>query len=121
MKAATGSGARVVEGPEGFRGLFAETVEGKRPSRRQARCLASAPTDEQAEVLVPAGIAAADILGIAVCDAAQARRVSAKWRNAPGAPRVWLVPEYYDPYRLTGLLRTGRRPDERPWDAGRDA
>ena len=69
-------------------------------------------------MLVPGGIDSTDIVGIAVQDEDQARRVSAHWRNPPDAPRIVVVPEYYDPDRLKALLQSGRRPIEHLWTPG---
>lgn len=118
VNAATESGKRVTRGHEGFQSMFAQTVTGNWCSSRSPRRLACAPTDEQAEVLVPGGIDSTDIVGIAVQDEDQARRVSAHWRNPPDAPRIVVVPEYYDPDRLKALLQSGRRPIEHLWTPG---
>ena len=118
VNAATGSGERVADGCDGFRCMYAQTVTGKWRFCRQPRRLACAPTDEQAEVLVPGGIDSTDIVGIAVQDEDQARRVSAHWRNPSEAPRIVVVPEYYDPDRLKALLQSGRRPIEHLWTPG---
>ena len=118
VNAATERGNRVGEGHVCFQCMFDQRVTGRRCCYRQRRRLACAPTDEQAEVLVPGGIASTDILGIAVRDECQAGRVSACWRDPSGAPPIVVVPEYYDPYTLTGLLRSGRRPAEQLWTPG---
>lgn len=118
VNAATERGNRIADGHIGFQCMFDQTVTGSRRSCRQPRRLACAPTDEQAEVLVPRRIASTDILGIAVRDERQACRVSARWPNPSDAPPIVMVPEYYDPYTLTGQLRSGRRPAEHPWRPG---
>lgn len=118
VNAATGSGERVADGCDGFRCMYAQTVTGKRRFCRQLRRLACAPTDEQAEVLVPGGIDSTDIVGIAVQAEDQARRVSAHWRNPSEARRIVVVPEYYERHTLSGLLQSGRRPAEHPWTPG---
>ena len=112
VNAATESGKRVTRGHEGFQSMFAQTVTGNWCSSRSPRRLACAPTDEQAEVLVPGRIASVDLLGIAVRNDLQSGRVAACWRNPSEAPRIVVVPEYYDPDRLKALLQSGRRPTE---------
>jgi hypothetical protein len=71
-------------------------------------------TDEQAEVLIPDQVAREDILGVAVASEAQARREHARLTQLQAdVPPLFVVPEFFDePWRLSGLLRTGRPPAE---------
>ena len=121
FNAARDSGARIAEGLDAFLGLFAACVEGAGSFVRGEAHPSYLPTDQQAEVLVPDRIPRTDILGVAVRDEEQARKEVARWDILKvEAPPVVIVPEYYDPDLLSRLLLAGRRPDERPWGAGRD-
>ena len=111
--AAAGHGRSVREGTAAFVGLFAQSVEGHRPYVRGPRHPAFLPTDEQAEVLVPDLIRHDDVIGVAVRHEAQAKRESAALKLlGRKPPRIFVVPEFYNPSRLSGLLRAGRTPAE---------
>ena len=111
--AAAGYGRSIGEGSAAFRGLFAQSVEGNRTYRRGPRHPAFLPTDEQAEVLVPDVIRHDDVIGVAVRDQTQAKQETAALKlQGHEPPRIFVVPELYDPRALSGLLRTGRTPAE---------
>ena len=111
--AAAGYGSSVGEGSAAFRGLFAQSVEGNRTYTRGQHRPAFLPTDDQAEVLVPDVIRHDDVIGVAVRDQAQAKREIARLEILDGkVPRIFVVPEFYCPGRLSSLLRAGRVPAE---------
>lgn len=116
VNAAREGGGRIASGPNGFRAMFARTVTGHRTYTRGSDQPNFLPTDEQAEVLVRDGVLRDDIVGCAVRDEAQARR---EHRRLLGVgikpPKLVVVPEFYDPYRMSHLLRGGELPKERPW------
>ena len=119
--AATGHGRLVRYGAGAFEGLFAETVEGQRTFSRGSQRLASLPTDEQAEVLIPDRVERRDVIGIAVRDEAQAKRELARLELlGRRSPPLAIAPDFFEPYRLSGLLRTGRIPVERKYPPGAD-
>lgn len=112
--AAAGHGRFVREGAAAFDGLFAQSVVGgNRSYARGPHHPAFLPTDEQAEVLVPDVIQHDDVIGVAVRNAAQAKReVVALELQGCKSPRIFLVPEFYSPGLLSGLLRAGKTPAE---------
>lgn len=109
--AAAESGELVREGYEAFLALFAGRVGNFSRGPDHPDFL---PTDEQAEVLIPDRIRRQDIIAVAVCDDAQARREDSRLGlfGLKLAPFV-IVGEFYDPRRLSRLLRSGRVPRER--------
>ena len=119
--AAAEHGRLVGDGADAFEGLFAETVEGQRTFRRAPRHRASLPTDEQAEVLIPDRVERRDVIGIAVRDEAQAKRELARLELlGRRSPPLVIAPDFFEPRRLSGLLRAGRIPAERKYPPGAD-
>ena len=112
--AAANYGRQVGEGVAAFSALFAETVPGSGGNYgRGPNHPAFLPTDEQAEVLIPDLVAHEDVMGLAVRDETQAKREVARLKILGVAPpRIVVVPEFYNPRRLSGLLRAGRVPVE---------
>ena len=77
------------------------------------------PTDEQAEVLIPDLIGCGDINEVVVQDEKQAARETSRLDLAGLiVPRFVIVPEFFDPYALSGSLRSGRLPVEREYHRG---
>ena len=77
------------------------------------------PTDEQAEVLIPDRIGCGDINGVVVQDEKQAALEKSRLDLAGlTVPRFVVVPEFFDPYALSGSLRSGRLPVEREYPRG---
>ncbi len=114
--AAAEHGRRVDEGVEAFEALFAEIVEGTHMYRRDLRQPAFLPTDEQAEVLIPDRIRRQDVIGIAVRDDAQAKREVARLKLLGlSLPPIVIVPDFFNPKKLSQLLRAGRVPVEREY------
>ena len=112
--AAARHGRLIDEGAEAFEALFAETVEGAGVYRRGPRHPDFLPTDEQAEVLVPDRVRREDVIGVAVRDAAQAKREELRLKIlGQRAPPFAIVPDFFDPSALSTRLRAGRIPIER--------
>jgi hypothetical protein len=117
--AAVEHGRLVDEGAEAFEELFADTVEGTHTYRRDHRHPAFLPTDEQAEVLIPDHIRRGDVIGIAVYDDEQAQREVARLKLlGQSLSPILIVPEFFDPNKLSQLLRAGRVPTEREHQQG---
>ena len=121
--AAAGYGRYVGEGPKAFCNMFAASVEGaggKTRCRTRER-LACCPTDDQAEVLVPDGIALGDIVGVVVTSETQAKAEASRMRLAGGpvdAMRMRIGPVLFNKYDLSNHLRCGQRPVEVVWPPG---
>ena len=119
--AAAEHGRLVGEGADAFEGLFAEAVKGQRTFRRGPRRPTFLPTDEQAEVLIPDRVERRDVIGVAVRDEAQAKRELARLKLlGRQSTRIVIAPDFFDPTRLSGQLRTGRIPVEREHPQGVD-
>ena len=119
--AAAESGRLVRNGAEAFEALFAESVEGsgRRVFTRGPGHPAFFPTDGQAEVLIPDRVMRRDVIGIAVKDESQARNEVARLHMMRiAAPPIVIVPEFYDPDKLSSLLRNGQLPVEREHTPG---
>ena len=119
--AAAESGRLVRNGAEAFEALFAESVEGSGGNvfTRGPRHPSFFPTDEQAEVLIPDRVERRDVIGIAVKDESQARNEIARLHMMRiAAPSIVIVPEFYDPNKLSSLLRNGQLPVEREHTSG---
>ena len=109
--AAAKSGRLVREGSAAFKALFAEHVGEYSRDPLHPDFL---PTDEQAEVLIPDRIRYQDILAVAVCDEAQARQENSRLRLLERSFSTFIIAEeFYYPYKLSGLLRSGEIPRER--------
>ena len=122
VNAATDRGRRIREGADAFRAMFEPTVAGRRTRNgcrthtRRSHHPDFLPTSQQAEVLVPNGIPRKHITGVAVCDEAQAAREHHDLLDHGITPLpLVVVPEFYEPRSLSGLLRVGKMPVETPW------
>ncbi len=117
--AAAEHGRLVNEGAKAFEELFADTGESTCTYRRDRLHPDFLPTDEQAEVLIPDHIRRVDVIGIAVCDDAQAQREVARLKLlGQSLSPILIVPEFFDPNKLSQLLRAGRVPVEREHQQG---
>ena len=117
--AAARHGQGVRGGVAAFDALFADTVEGRQTYSRGPRHPDFLPTDEQAEVLIPDRISRGDVHGIVVRDDAQAALEASRLKLAGlTVPRLVIVPEFFDPYTLSGKLRRGLMPVEREYHRG---
>ena len=104
--------------------MFAERTVGayRQTFVRTGQRLASCPTDEQAEVLVPDTISIADIINVTVQSEAQARnelvRIQLLKVPRPVQDRLRFVvaPDLFDKRQLSSSLKAGRRPEEKPFD-----
>ena len=96
-----------------------EVVEGVQCYQRGPNHPSFLPTDEQAEVLVPDLILHNDVQGIAVRSRTQAANEIARMEQLDvDLPRVVVVPEFFDAYQLSGMLRKGSIPEEREYQRG---
>jgi hypothetical protein len=124
--AAASFGREVGSGPSVFEKLFAPEVAGAygRKYSRSSLTPNYCVTDEQAEVLIPDEIALEDILGFAVHSVEQAKNelVRLKLMGIPERriqeSKVIIAPDLFDKYRLSGLLKQGKRPEETSFDPG---
>jgi len=114
--AAAGHGRELKAGIEGFARLFPTSLTGAYGKRleRGSRRLPSAPTDNQAEVLIADQIQQRDLLAVAVRDEAQARNELSRLRilNHETAFRFVIAPDLFEKYRLSDFMRDGIRPPE---------
>jgi len=113
-------GAFVRAGVEAFRGMFAPSVlgAGDRVYTRQPTRARSVPTDDQAEVLVPRFVALDDVYTVAVRNEAEAGKVWAGLEQIGGDPERFtftIVPEFFQPSLLSGIIARGQQPDELEW------
>lgn len=119
--AAANYGRGVSEGERAFESMFAPSVigaHGKTYTRLRTHP-AWLPTDEQAEVLIPDRVAREDILGVAVADESQAKREHARLTQLLAeAPQIVIAPDFFQPYRLSPQLRSGRTPAETLFEPG---
>ena len=114
-------GRLVGSGGDAFVSLYAEKVAGAvgqvftRTTVREAAC----PTDEQAEVLVHRRIPLEDVQKIVVRDEGQAKRTCVALEQL-GVPldrfNYAICADFFEPYRLSGLMKRGERPVEVAWD-----
>ena len=119
--AAAGRGQWVRGGVAAFDGLFSDRMEGSgsRVYWRGPRHPHFLPTDEQAEVLISDRIGRSDVDGVVVRDDSQAAREESRLELAGvTVPRIVVVPEFFDPHVLSGILRSGRIPLEREYHRG---
>ena len=117
--AAAEHGRLVGDGIAAFEGLFADEVEGVHTYRRGRSRRAYAPTDEQAEVLIPDRVSVRDMVGVVLrSDEQAANEVSRLRLQGLQAPALYVVPEFFDPQRLSGMLRSGKEPAEREYVGG---
>lgn len=119
--AAAAHGQGVRGGVAGFDSLFAGRVEGagSRVYRRRPGHPDFLPTDEQAEVLIRDRIGRSDVEGVAVRDDSQAACEQSRLALVGvTVPRIVIVPEFFEPGVLSGMLRSGRMPVERDYQRG---
>lgn len=117
--AATEGGRLIGVGIEKFNAMFEQTVEGTRTFTRSPLHPPFLPTDQQAEVLIPDQVLKKDVIGIAVENEAQARRELARLNQlGVSLPTTVIVPEFFQPNKLSQLLRSGLTPIERVYLEG---
>ncbi len=121
--AAAGMGAHLRPGVEGFLKMYAPKIVGayNKTFTRSATHIPAAPTDQQAEVLVPDQIIREEILGIAVASEDQARnevlRLKLIGTSANGL-QIVIAPKLFDKNALNLSIRAGLRPKEVKYDIG---
>jgi hypothetical protein len=118
--AAAESGRLVRSGYEGFEAMYAPAVLGARATiyKRSQSHLPAAPTDNQAEVLIPDNIPLARVFAIGVRSEDQASREAVRLEILGVTEcnkRFIVAPDFYDPSRLSDLIANGRRPNETEW------
>jgi ssDNA thymidine ADP-ribosyltransferase DarT-like protein len=102
------------EGLEAFLSLFADEVRNYTRQKKPSWCT----TDLQAEVLVPDGVAVADIDGVAFSSETQAQRDLARLRQIGVTGGVLkgldfvVAPMLFQKLRLSQAMQTGQRPLE---------
>jgi hypothetical protein len=96
--------------------MYADTIHGAYGHSyvRSTARLASVPTDDQAEVLIPDSILLRDILSVAVRDDAQAKNEIVRLRLLGRVESLKFVvaPDLFNKRRLSAMLRDGVRPIE---------
>ncbi|MBY8882721.1 DarT ssDNA thymidine ADP-ribosyltransferase family protein [Actinacidiphila acidipaludis] len=116
--AARGGGAGVAKGLAAFEAMFAPEVTGNFVRRRALAHPAWAPTDDQAEVLVPGPVSATAITAVIVESKEQAEleryRLTELLGSGAFSPPMVVAPELFDKRQLSTLVRAGRRPAEDP-------
>lgn len=117
---AAAADAHIARGIGAFRAMYEEETVGARgvTFRRGASRLPACPTDDQAEVLIRGGVPWSRVFAVVVETPAQAATEHARLEVA-GA--VWdgvkwvVCPEFFQPTRLSGMIRRGERPEETLW------
>lgn len=111
-------GRLVRGGYAGFQSLFQQEITGARNQifKRTTEMLSCCPTDDQAEVLVSGNVPREDIIGVGVCSEGQAERENVRLCLLQDAiPLKWIVVPQIFTTEWSGLVRSGRRPVERPY------
>lgn len=114
--AARGHGAGIGEGMDAFTSLFETEVIGKERFARGEAHPDWWPTDDQAEVLVPAPISLDHVQHVIVTDEEQAAlelfRLQQSWETRLSEPLFAIAPTLFDKRELSEWVRSGRRPPE---------
>lgn len=116
--AAAERGAWLKPGPDAFEALYAPRVlgSGGRTYTRGASHLPPVPTDQQAEVLIPAPISHSAIRAVAVRDLEHAATETARLEQlSVRVPPLVVAPTFFDADALDVAIRTGVRPPETPY------
>lgn len=118
FNAARQEGAHVAEGVAAFEAMFAPQVTGNALRRRGPAHPVWAPTDDQAEVLIPGPVSATAITSVIVVSEKQAEleryRLTDHLNAGKLIPPMRVAPDLFDKFRLSTLVRTGWRPAEHP-------
>ncbi|MGW0800617.1 DarT ssDNA thymidine ADP-ribosyltransferase family protein [Streptomyces sp. NPDC002692] len=116
--AARKGGAGVAQGLPAFEAMFAQEVTGNQTRWRGSRHPSWAPTDDQAEVLIPGPVSAGAITAVLVQSEEQAQleryRLTVHLGSGELLPPMLVAPELFDKRQLSNLVRAGRRPAEYP-------
>ena len=117
--AARRRGAYIRSGIGGFRSLYAATSPGITFSRPSGH-LAAAPTDIQAEALIPDPIPLTSIIGIAVQSEQQAQREICRLglQGITIDKPIYIAPDFFSRTRLSGLIQRGVRATETRYENG---
>ena len=118
--AAAGWGYLIGAGIETFEKLYDDRTTGAYGKVfNRDRLPTACPTDEQAEVLVHRQIPLKDVQQIFVADEAQAKRTFYGLEQLGLGGDLFeyaICPEFFEPQRLSAVLRAGKRPVEVAWD-----
>jgi len=119
--AAAGFGAHLQAGEIGLDRCYAPSVVGTGGTTftRGPLHLPGCPTDQQAEVLVPGNVPMADVSGIVVASATQARTELARLREIGltlGDIPLIVARTFFDRNGLSASIRGGRPPVEQLWE-----
>jgi hypothetical protein len=118
--AAAGSGYSIGAGVEAFEALYPPSTIGAYGMVFKRDLLPRAcPTDDQAEVLVHRHIPLDAVKQIVVVDEAQAKRTFFGLQQLGLGDDLFdyaICAEFFEPRRLSALLRAGKRPVEVAWD-----
>jgi len=113
--AAAGLGKFIVGGEAGFDSMFSSSVSGAGGNIfvRKSHRLASCPTDEQAEVLVPSSVPFSQILCAIVSSEDQAATNIERLRlQGTSSPSFVVAPDLFEQAKLTYALANGIPPSE---------
>ena len=98
--------------------MFAPEVAGNAVRRRAPSHPSWAPTDDQAEALIPGPVSATAITAVIVESKDQAELERYRLNQHLGAgmllPPILVAPDLFDKRQLSALVRAGRRPAEHP-------
>lgn len=118
FNAARHAGVHVAGGLAAFEAMFAQQVTGNAPRRRGPAHPPWAPTDDQAEVLIPGPVSATAITSMIVASKEQAEleryRLTDHLVTGKLLPPMLVAPDLFDKYQLSNLVRAGQRPAEHP-------
>lgn len=119
--AARSRGIYIKSGIEGFLSLYNLTSPGFPSYSRAKRHLSAAPTDIQAEVLLPDPIPIDSIIGIAVETLEQAQREICRLRlqGIMIEKPIYIIPEFFDKISLPRMIQNGIRLKEPTYKGGR--
>lgn len=116
--AARRGGLGVAQGLAAFEAMFAPEVTGNSLRRRTPRHPPWAPTDDQAEVLVPGPVSTTAITAMIVESKDQAEleryRLTEHLGTGKLIPPMLVAPELFNKHQLSPIVRAGRRPAEHP-------
>ena len=118
FNAARHEGAHIAEGLAAFEAMFAPQVIGNATRSRGPGHPPWAPTDDQAEVLIPGPVSSTAITSVLVVSKEQAELERYRLTTHLGAgkiiPPMLVASDVFNKYRLSTLIRSGRRPAEHP-------
>lgn len=111
--AATGGGAYVCSGVEGFDSLYDVSPPGPNTVRRGSRHMHEVPTNIQAEVMVQGQISSSDITGIVFQSEKQALMELTRLQilKVELECPMYVCPEFYDKVAMTNAIKNSAKPE----------